>query len=111
MELVEVAPGLWRVRRDAVSPARSRLPCPNIISDIMPETEQVDGKFYTSKSAFRKVGRQLGLIEIGTEKLKPKQWHASTQDKHKRGRRDAIGKAISQYRAGRRKMISGGQNE
>ena len=37
----------------------------------MPPTEQVDGRFYESKSQFRAVGRSLGLIEIGNEKPKP----------------------------------------
>jgi hypothetical protein len=72
VRLVEVAPGKWRVDRPPRSPARSELPLPYVISDIMPETEQVDGRFYSSKRAFRAVGRALGLVEIGTEKLKPK---------------------------------------
>ena len=67
----------------------------------MPPTEQVDGKFYTSKSAFRAVGRSLGLIEVGNEKFKPRQ-RASVQSKAKKGRREAIGKAVAQYREGRR---------
>ena len=59
-----------RVREPA--PARSGLPCPQIITDEMPPTEQVDGKFYTSKSAYRAVGRANGLIEVGNEKFKPR---------------------------------------
>lgn len=52
--------------------ARSGLPCPQIITDEMPPTEQVDGKFYTSKSKYRAVGRANGLIEVGNEKFKPR---------------------------------------
>ena len=52
--------------------ASSALPLPYVISDTMPPTEQVDGKFYESKSAFRAVGRALGLTEVGNEKPKPK---------------------------------------
>jgi hypothetical protein len=100
-ELVEFEPGRWRVARPAVLLARSDLPCPSIISDIMPETEQVDGRFYTSKSAFRRVGKQLGLIEVGNEKPKAKA-RPSSQERVKKARREAIGKAVSQYRAGRR---------
>jgi hypothetical protein len=67
LELEEVEPGRWRVRKFRPNPlhARSPLPRPMIISDIMDPVEQVDGRFYTSKSAFRKVGRSLGLIEVG----------------------------------------------
>ena len=56
-------------------PARSDLPMPMLISDDMPEAEHVDGRFYTSKAAFRAVTRAHGLTEVGTEKLntrKPK---------------------------------------
>ena len=94
IELVEVAPGKFRVKRPELKPARSDLPLPSIISDIMPPTEQVDGKFYTSKRAFRAVGKALGLIEIGTEKLKPKQ---RTFDRE--GRRRSIKKAIEQFKS------------
>jgi hypothetical protein len=50
--LIEIAPGLFRVRKDAPEPPKSDLPMPNVISDTMPATEQVDGKLYESKSAF-----------------------------------------------------------
>jgi hypothetical protein len=72
VELVEVEPNKWRVKRTPQNFARSEHPLPYIISDTMPPTEQVDGKFYTSKRAFRAVGRALGLTEVGTEKFKPK---------------------------------------
>lgn len=73
VELVEVEPNKWRVKRDTPQNfARSEHPIPYVISDIMPPTEQVDGKFYESKSKFRAVGRALGLVEIGNEKQKPK---------------------------------------
>ena len=64
-------------------------------------TEQVDGKFYTSKSEFRRVGRSHGLTEVGNEKPKPKQ-RATTDPVVKKQRQASIGKAISQYKAGRR---------
>jgi hypothetical protein len=101
VELVEVEPGKWRVKREELRPARSDLPLPYVISDIMPETEQVDGKFYTSKSAFRRVGRSHGLTEVGNEKLKPKQ-RATADPAERKKRRNSIGAAISQYKAGRR---------
>lgn len=49
--------------------ARSALPMPMLISDDMPAAEHVDGRFYTSKAAFRQVTRANGLTEVGTEKL------------------------------------------
>jgi hypothetical protein len=96
-DLVEVAPNRWRIRRLETPVARSDLPCPMVISDIMPETEQVDGKFYTSKSAFRRVGRALGLTEVGTEKFKP---HVRSTDRRevKEARRQSIRKAVQTVR-------------
>ena len=72
VELIEVEPGRYRVKRRSSPVARSELPRPYVISDEMPATEQVDGRFYTSKAAFRAVGRALGLTEVGNEKFKPK---------------------------------------
>ena len=100
IELIEVAPGLYRRAKPAAEVARSALPFPNIISDSMPPTEQVDGRFYTSKREFRRVGRSLGLTEVGdqTFKIKPKRRIHSTPAE----RRGALEKAIAQYKQGRR---------
>lgn len=74
---------------------------PHIISDTMPPTEQVDGRFYTSKSAFRAVGRANGLIEVGNEKPAPRV--RSTDQKHvQQARRASLKKAAERYRAGDR---------
>lgn len=100
-ELVEVEPGRWRVKREQQKPARSDLPLPYIISDTMEPTEQVDGRFYTSKREFRSVGRALGLTEVGNEKFKPKQ-RASSDRAVKQARRQSIRKAIEKYKAGHR---------
>ena len=70
--LLEIEPGRFVVDRRRTPAARSDLPRPFVISDEMPPTEQVDGRFYTSKAAFRATGRALGLTEVGTEKFKPK---------------------------------------
>jgi hypothetical protein len=78
---------------------RSGLPCPYLISDTMDPTEQVDGRFYTSKSQFRAVGKALGLIEVGNEKLKPKT-RSSTDPAVRRARRAQIKTAIEKFRAG-----------
>lgn len=101
VRLVEVEPGRWRVDRRRTPVARSSLPMPHVISDEMPPTEQVDGRFYTSKAAFRRVGRSLGLIEIGNEKLKPKV-RSTVAPEVKRKRREALGRAVARYKAGER---------
>lgn len=98
VELIEIEPGRWRVKRTPQHFARSEHPIPYVISDIMPPTEQVDGRFYTSKRAFRAVGRALGLTEVGTEKFKPKQ-RATNDPAVKEGRRQALRKAVEQYKA------------
>jgi hypothetical protein len=67
----------------------------------MDATEQVDGKFYTSKRKFREVGRALGLVEVGNEKFKPKQRTSSTATE-KQKRRDAVKMAIAKTKAGHR---------
>jgi len=101
VRLVEVEPGRWRVDRHEIPVARSVLPCPMVISDTMPPTEQVDGKFYESKAAFRAVGRALGLTEVGNEKPRPKV-RATSQREVKTARRQALKKAIERYKAGER---------
>lgn len=67
----------------------------------MDPTEQVDGKFYTSKSAFRAVGKELGLTEIGTEKIKPKQRASATREQ-KEKRKKSLKLALDKYKAGYR---------
>ena len=101
MKLVEIEPGRWRFVKPTTPPARSDLPLPYVISDIMEPTEQVDGKFYTSKSQFRAVGRSLGLIEIGNEKFKPKV-RSTDQIETKRARRATLKTALEKYKAGHR---------
>jgi hypothetical protein len=99
IKLIEVEPGKWRVDRPRHRHKRSSLPLPNVISDIMDPVEQVDGRFYTSKRAFRAVGRAHGLIEIGNEKQKPKPRETSSRA-FKEGRRQSIKIAIEKFKAG-----------
>jgi hypothetical protein len=97
MPLYQGGPNRWTNRPPERAAARSSLPMPMVISDTMPPTEQVDGKFYTSKAAFRAVGRAHGLTEVGNEKPKPK-----TRVNDREGRRRSIKKAIEKYAAGHR---------
>jgi len=99
--LIEIAPGLFRVRKDAPEPKRSDLPVPNVISDTMPETEQIDGQYYTSKAKFRAVGKANGLIEVGNDpaRFKPKRY--APRDT-KVERRRVLERVVAEYRQGRR---------
>jgi hypothetical protein len=97
-KLVEIAPNRWRFVREQTPVARSALPLPYVISDAMPPTEQVDGRFYESKAAFRAVGRALGLTEVGNEKPKPKV-RATANPKVKEARQQSLRKAIEKLRS------------
>jgi hypothetical protein len=99
--LIEVEKGKWRLRWHDAPVARSALPLPYVISDEMPPTEQVDGNYYTSKTAFRRIGRALGLTEVGTEKFKPKRRSTDAREV-KDARRQSLRTAMEKYRAGHR---------
>jgi len=99
VELEEFMPGRFRIKKDRCPHCRSDLPLPYVISDTMDPVEQVDGKFYTSKSAFRAVGRANGLVEVGNEKMKPKT-RTSTTREAKDARRKAIHVAVQKFKAG-----------
>jgi hypothetical protein len=102
-KLVQIEPGRWvSVREPGTAPARSTLPMPYVISDIMPPTEQVDGRFYTSKRQFRAVGRALGLTEVGNERFKPKQ-RSTDSVAVKQQRRATIKAAVEKVQAVQRR--------
>jgi hypothetical protein len=101
VRLEEYAPGRWRVEKRRTGGARSNLPLPYVISDAMPPTEQVDGRFYESKRAFRATGRALGLTEVGNEKPPPK-WRSTDTKAVKAARRQALKTATEKYKAGHR---------
>lgn len=69
-----------------------------VISDTMPETRHMaDGKYYTSKAAFRAATRAAGCVEVGNETsalLKPRE--AIKLDPAKR--RDDIRRTIYELR-------------
>jgi len=96
--LIEIEPGRWRVAREQTPPARSPLPCPYLITDEMPAIEQVDGRFYTSKRAFRATGRAHGLTEVGNERPAPKR-RSTDQANVKAERRHALKRAVERIRA------------
>ena len=75
---------------------------PNVISDIMDETRHmIDGKYYTSKSEFRKVTKQHGCIEVGNEvptMTKPRK----PIELDRRARREDIKRSIYDLKNGKR---------
>ena len=82
-----------QVYRRVVEPvrARSQLPAPGVISDTMDATEHVDGRFYTSKSKFRSITREHGLVEVGND---PARFRKPSRPKpDRKSRREAIQKA------------------
>lgn len=51
-----------------IPPARSALPCPHIMGDVMePVQSQATGKVYDSKSAIRAEYKRLGMVEVGND--------------------------------------------
>jgi hypothetical protein len=61
--------------------ARADMPCPMLISDSMNAAEHVDGKFYTSKSEYRRVTKANGLIEVGNDTSRFKKPGRANNDK------------------------------
>lgn len=75
-------------------PKKSNLPCPMVISDSMPDTEHVNGNFYSSKSAYRAVTKANGYVEVGND---PSRFRKPGQKKpDPKARRAAADKAIQQ---------------
>ena len=110
VRLVEIEPGRFRVLRVEYHRARSSLPCPAIISDIMEPVEQVDGKYYTSKRQYRAVGRAHGLTEVGNEKPKPRRRSSDTAEakQKRRGTAEASEQERTKPPFSERHRVSGG---
>lgn len=72
--------------------ARSDMPCPMLISDSMELTEHVDGRFYSSKSTYRRVTKAHGLIEVGND---PGRFNRPKRPDRDKGIDQAIDKAIA----------------
>lgn len=66
--LIDWSKDLAPVRKPDIAPARSDLPCPLVISDVMdPVQSMLDGKYYTSKSALRATYQKAGVVEVGND--------------------------------------------
>lgn len=64
--------GILVDKADAAPLHREPSRAPGYISDHMNPTQHMaNGRFYDSKSEFRKATRAAGCIEVGNERLKP----------------------------------------
>lgn len=67
-KLIDWSAPISMPRKKVIEPARSDLPCPLIMSDVMePVQSMLDGKMYDSKSALRATYRAAGVIEVGND--------------------------------------------
>lgn len=69
-------------------------PCPRVMTDTMELTEHVDGKFYDSKSAFRRVTKENGMVEMGNDPARLRRPEPPKVDPQKR--REDVKKATAQ---------------
>jgi hypothetical protein len=81
--------------------ARSDLPFPRIMSDVMePVQSMLDGRMYDSKSALRATYRAAGVIEVGNDpaRLRPRQ----RRKVDRRAVKDTIERATARFERGER---------
>jgi hypothetical protein len=82
-------------------PKRSDLPCPRLMSDIMPPVQsQVDGRVYDSKSAIRASYRAHGVEEIGNDPARLKPFERPKTDR--RQIKQTVEKAVARFNRGER---------
>jgi hypothetical protein len=105
-EYVQIGPTSWAFVTVREPPKKGDLPVPYVISDTMDPVEQVDGRFYTSKAEFRRVGRSLGLTEVGNEKPKMKVRETANKKAMREGRIQSLKKAKERYNAGERPSLA-----
>lgn len=67
-DLIDWSKSIEIGRKPETPPARSNLPFPRIMSDVMePVQSMLDGKLYDSKSALRATYRAAGCVEVGND--------------------------------------------
>lgn len=79
---------------------RSSLPVPMFIRDDMPATEHVDGIFYTSKAAYRRVTKERGYVEIGDDPARLRSKTYSKPKPNTKANREALKQAAYMVRNG-----------
>lgn len=79
-----------------IPPARAVGLCtPMVASDTMDPVEHVDGKFYTSKSAYRAVTKAHGYIEVGNDPARHRRDPPPKTDR--KAIKEAVAKSIAQH--------------
>lgn len=87
-----------------LEPKRSDLPAPMLIGDEMPPTQhQCNGEILTSKAAFRAITKAHGCVEVGNDKLPPKQRHRTSCAEVKK----TVQKAVARVERGERNLFRG----
>lgn len=82
-------------------PKRSDMPCPQIMSDIMPPVQsQVDGRIYESKSAIRASYKAAGVIEVGNDPARNKPFERPKTDR--KVIKQTVEKAVARFNRGER---------
>lgn len=82
-------------------PARSNLPFPRIMSDVMaPVQSMLDGKLYESKSALRATYRAAGCVEVGNDPARFRPFVKPKPDRRKI--KEALEKATARFNRGER---------
>lgn len=88
-------------RKPQVEPARSNLPFPMIMSDVMePVMSMLDGKMYDSKSALRATYKAAGCVEIGNDPARFKKRERKKVDRKEI--KTTLEKAAARYNRGER---------
>ncbi len=84
---------------------RSNFPTPNVITDtIDPLQHPADGNYYGSKSEFRAIARQHGLIEVGNEAQKDTRVYDEVT-------KDDVGQAAQMVKQGYKPTVAGKGDE
>ena len=88
---------VWKDKDEYYSVA----PRVHVIGDEMPATQHpMDGKFYSSKSAFREVTRAHGCYEVGNDRLPKKPTEEAVRKETRASVSRAIREALAQCQSG-----------
>lgn len=92
---------VYRAVRPSSESKRGAVPLPGVVTDSMPALQHVDGKYYDSKSAFRRVTKAHGYIEVGNDPARLRHAPAPRKPDPKEIR-ETIEKAAARVRRGER---------
>lgn len=91
-------------RQERLPPARSDLPCPRVMSDVMEPVQcQATGKWHDSKSALRAGYKATGMIEKGNDRRPPWKMPRSSRQEV----RETVAKARARVERGERNIHKG----